>query len=32
MLRPVQMADYRRKQEAPVLKERLGIELPASID
>lgn len=26
----VQMEDYRRKQEAPILKEQLGIELPAS--
>jgi vacuolar-type H+-ATPase subunit H len=28
----VQMADYKRRQEAPILKQELGIELPASTD
>ena len=28
----VQMADYKRQREAPILKEELGIELPASTD
>ena len=28
----VKLADYKRQQEAPVLKQELGIELPASTD